>query len=66
MQLELNRSEAKTLSAALVRHIEELTSELVRTDSHPMQHELAKTVEELESISRRLSEAGAGQPAAAP
>ena len=61
MRIELSQNEVKTLHAALVRHVEELTSELVRTDSHPLQHELAKTIAELEAITARLSPANVGQ-----
>jgi hypothetical protein len=64
MQIVLDQAEARTLRAALIRHIEELTSELVRTDSHPLQHELAKTIQDLESIAGRLSPTSLEQPAA--
>jgi hypothetical protein len=63
--IALSPYEARTLHAALVRHVEDLTSELVRTDSHPLQRELARNIAELEAIAGRLSPAMLGHRAAA-
>jgi hypothetical protein len=39
---------------ALERHLEELMSELARTEARDVQHELAIIVEDLEAITKRL------------
>jgi hypothetical protein len=54
MQIELSDSEAETLRAALERQVEELTHELACTERRDLQHELARSLEQLESIVGKL------------
>jgi hypothetical protein len=54
MEIELNQQELETLRGALERHVEELTHELACTERRDLQHELARALEALESIVRKL------------
>ena len=54
MKLELSQDEARFLSKHLARHIAEVESELVHTDSRALQRELARDLEHLRAIDRQL------------
>ena len=54
MKLELSLEEARFLRKHLARHIQEVDTELVHTDSRALQHELAQDVEHLKNIDRQL------------
>jgi hypothetical protein len=56
MQLDLTPEEARFLKEHLARHIAEVDTELVHTDTREMQRDLAADVEHLRRIERRLSE----------
>lgn len=55
MDLELSAEEACFLREQLARHIVNLDNELVRTDQHALQHALARDVERLRHLERRLA-----------
>jgi hypothetical protein len=55
--LQLSRDDALFLSEQLRRHLQTVDNELVHTDSHRMQHELAADLERLRAIEDRLREA---------
>ncbi|MCC6763447.1 MAG: hypothetical protein IT293_02185 [Deltaproteobacteria bacterium] len=52
--LDLSADEQRLLATHLVRHIEHLDAELVRTDQHALQHALAREIDQLRAIARRL------------
>lgn len=58
--LELSDSETQLLATHLARHVEHLDAELVRTDKHDLQHALAREVDELRALLRRLQVASGG------
>jgi hypothetical protein len=55
MQLDLTLQEAKLLRAQLGYRIEELDRGLVRTDQFTLQHALAREIEVLRDIEKRLA-----------
>jgi uncharacterized protein (DUF302 family) len=55
--LELTESERITLLEAARRHIHELLEEVAGTESRPLQHELARTINQLECIAGKLEAA---------
>jgi uncharacterized protein (DUF302 family) len=60
--IALDGAERATLRDATRRHIDELMKEVAKTDSHPLQHELAQTIDRLEAIARKIDGAtGSGQ-----
>ncbi len=54
MKLELSMSEAQMLARQLKNHLRNLDDDLIHTDKHQLQHELAREVDVLKKISRRL------------
>jgi uncharacterized protein (DUF302 family) len=52
--LDLTEDERLTLREAMQRHVAELLHETAGTESHPLQHELARTIDSLENIARKL------------
>jgi uncharacterized protein (DUF302 family) len=56
-ELDLDDSERQALQDATRRHIDELMREAAKTDSRPLQHELAQTIDRLETIARKLGAA---------
>jgi hypothetical protein len=56
MIIDLSNDEAKLLTSHLIRHIQRVESELVHTDKVAMQHELAREVDALRAIERRIEE----------
>lgn len=52
--LDLNASERIALRDAARYRIDELLREAAATESHPLQHELAQTIDRLELIARKL------------
>lgn len=52
--LELSADEQRLLASHLARHIQHLDAELVRTDQHDLQHALAREIDQLRAIARRL------------
>jgi polyhydroxyalkanoate synthesis regulator phasin len=54
MRFEMTKEEARFLDAHLVRHIKSVEDELVHTDRHEMQHELAREVSALRALHERL------------
>jgi hypothetical protein len=52
--ITLEDTEREELRAALLQHIDELTRELAATGNPTYQHDLARTVERLEAIARKL------------
>lgn len=52
--LDLTEAERVALRDATRRHLDELLQEDARTESRPLQHELAQTIDQLEQIARRL------------
>jgi chromosomal replication initiation ATPase DnaA len=56
MKLDLSPIEADFLAAQLRRHIEQVESELARTDKHQLQHALACDVDALRAILHRLTQ----------
>lgn len=54
IHLELTDAEARLLIMHLVRYLEHLDQELVRTDKHDLQHRLALEIEELQGVASRL------------
>jgi len=57
--LDLSSDEQRLLSTHLARHIEYLDAELVRTDQHTLQHALAREIDQLRAIARRLQASSA-------
>jgi hypothetical protein len=57
ISLQLNYDEAMFLSSQLERHLSKVESELVHTDSHAMQHDLARDLDRLRVLHARLSQA---------
>lgn len=55
MQLELTVEEAMFLKAQLTRHLGELDDELIHTDAHALQHELARDGRRLRALEERLA-----------
>ena len=55
MRFEMTPDEARFLDAQLVRHIETMENELVHTDKHRVQHELATEVSTLKRRHERLA-----------
>ncbi|HEY2516338.1 MAG TPA: hypothetical protein VGI39_35950 [Polyangiaceae bacterium] len=55
MKLELSTHEAALLKTELGRRIYDLDRDLVRTDKHELQHALARDIDELRGIERRLA-----------
>ena len=55
--LDLSPQEIQLLTKHLVRYVEHLDAELVRTDKHELQHALAREIETLRSIAQRLGSA---------
>jgi uncharacterized protein (DUF302 family) len=53
-ELELDEAERRALNDATRHHIEELLKEAAKTESRPLQHELAQTIDRLERIARKL------------
>jgi uncharacterized protein (DUF302 family) len=53
-ELELDQEERTALRQATRRHIDELTREAAKTESHPLQHELARNIGRLEAIAQKL------------
>ena len=58
--LDLSPQEIQLLATHLVRHVAHLDAELVRTDKPDLQHALAREIEVLRSIARRLESASEG------
>lgn len=58
--LDLSPQEIQLLATHLVRYVDHLDAELVRTDKHELQHALAREIEALRSIARRLESASRG------
>ena len=65
MNIDLSAAEARLLDQHLTRHIAMVERELVRTDKHEMQHELAREVDTLRSIRERIAAQIASQGASA-
>ncbi|HZR80058.1 MAG TPA: hypothetical protein VFD92_03090 [Candidatus Binatia bacterium] len=57
--IELSRDDLQLLLRHVDRHLQHLDAELVRTDKHELQHDLALEVKRLQDIARRLSVASA-------
>jgi hypothetical protein len=57
MTLDLTTDEARLLAVHLERHVRHLDTELVRTDKHELQHEIAQEQRALEAILARLQAA---------
>jgi hypothetical protein len=55
MKLDLTTHEAALLRSELARRLIALDRDLVRTDKHDLQHALARDIEELRGIERRLA-----------
>jgi len=51
---ELTSPERDTLSRAARRHLDELLAEAARTESRPLQHQLARVIDRLEQALRKL------------
>jgi uncharacterized protein (DUF302 family) len=64
MALDLEGSELRVLREATIRHVEELSAEVARTDSRALQHALSRTIDRLEAIAHKL-EVAEGQSASA-
>jgi uncharacterized protein (DUF302 family) len=61
-ELDLDDAERQALKDATRRHIDELTKEAAQTESRPLQHQMARTIDCLETIARKLGAApGAAQ-----
>jgi len=58
--LDLSPQEIQLLATHLVRYVDHLDAELVRTDKHELQHALAREIEALRSIARRLESTSRG------
>jgi hypothetical protein len=56
MILELSDHEAKLLKKHLGHEIRHVENELVHTDKHALQHELAREVDALKALERRIQE----------
>ena len=54
MKLELTTHEAALLKMELAQRLVSLDRDLVRTDKHDLQHALARDIEELRNIEKRL------------
>ena len=54
MALDLEGSELRVLREATIRHVEELSAEVARTDSRALQHALSRTIDRLEAIAHKL------------
>ncbi|MCC6847089.1 MAG: hypothetical protein IT294_01210 [Deltaproteobacteria bacterium] len=52
--LEISADEQRLLATHLSRYIEHLDTELVRTDQPALQHALAREIDQLRAIARRL------------
>jgi hypothetical protein len=63
MNLELSPEEARFLNNQLVRHLEAMENELVHTDKHQLQREIARDVEKMKVIHERLATLAAGRSA---
>jgi hypothetical protein len=59
--LQLSRDEALFLTQQLRRHEQTVENELVHTDAHRMQHELARDLDDLRSLEERLLRAVADE-----
>lgn len=57
MTLDFDREECRTLEAALKRQLQWLESELVHTDKHELQRELAVDLERVRTLAVRLGKA---------
>ena len=57
MTLDFDREECRTLEAALKRQVQWLEGELVHTDKHELQRELAVDLERLRALTARLAKA---------
>ncbi|HEY0709091.1 MAG TPA: DUF302 domain-containing protein [Polyangia bacterium] len=57
--LALNEEELETLREATRRQTAALMAEVAGTESRPMQHELARTIDRLEALTHKLEIAGA-------
>lgn len=58
--LELSDSETQLLATHLARYVEHLDAELVRTDKHDLQHALAREIDGLRALLRRLEATSSG------
>jgi hypothetical protein len=54
MQLQLDQDELEILLQNLARHIQVLQDEVAHTESHRLQHELARELEALERVRMKL------------
>jgi hypothetical protein len=54
MNLEISTQEAQLLRTHLARHVENVEHELVRTDKAELQHSLARELENLRALLKRL------------
>jgi len=52
--IDLSSEERQLLLSHLHRHIAHLDAELVRTEKHDLAHALAREIEQLRAIARRL------------
>ena len=52
--MELSTEEARLHSSHLAHHLRRLDAELVRTDQHQLQHELADEIRRLQHVALRL------------
>ena len=54
MNLEISPQEALLLHKHLARHLEDVEHELVRTDKAELQHSLARELEHLRALLKRI------------
>ncbi|HEX4517497.1 MAG TPA: hypothetical protein VH054_28320 [Polyangiaceae bacterium] len=54
MNLQISPQDAQLLRTHLARHLEHVENELVRTDKVELQHSLARDLENLRALLRRL------------
>ena len=54
LTFDLSPEEQQLLATHLARYIGHLDAELVRTEKHDLQHALAREIEQLRTILRRL------------
>jgi hypothetical protein len=54
MNLEISAQEAQLLRTHLARHLQDVEHELVRTDKAELQHAIARELENLRAVLRRL------------